>query len=131
MSPKRIKVNESFYDAHLKLLKCVFSNCQVTSKRKSNLKRHMKNCETQKKRKLDKNTYPYYKATFSQKYNHVYMWRTFTKKMTNDEKVMEAPEETMERTFQENITFKCHLGQMKRYKMLHLQVKQGKFSMLV
>ena len=50
--------------------------------------------------------------------------------MTNDEKVMEAPEETMERTFQEN-TFKYHLGQMKRYKMLHLQVKQGKFSMLV
>ena len=69
MPPKRIEVNEPFYDAHLKLFKCMFPNCQVISKRKSNLKKHMKNWETQKKSKVDKNACPYCKATFSQKYN--------------------------------------------------------------
>ena len=69
MSLKRREINEPFYDAHLELFKCTFPNCQVTSKRKSNLKRHMKNCETHEKRKVDKNTCPYCKATFSQKYN--------------------------------------------------------------
>lgn len=35
-----------------KLFKCTFPNCQVTtSKWKSNLKRPMKNCETEKKRR--------------------------------------------------------------------------------
>ena len=38
MPPKGREVNEQFYDAHLKLFKCRFPNCQLTSKRKSNLK---------------------------------------------------------------------------------------------
>lgn len=48
MPSERREVNEPFYNAHLKLFKCTFPNCQITSKIKSNLKRHMKNCETQK-----------------------------------------------------------------------------------
>ena len=54
MPLKRSEVIEAFYDAHLKLFKCPFPDYQVTSKRKSNLKRHIKSCETQKKKKKKK-----------------------------------------------------------------------------
>ena len=54
MPLKRSEVIEAFYDAHLKLFKCPFPDYQVTSKRKSNLKRHIKSCETQKKKKEKK-----------------------------------------------------------------------------
>ena len=54
MPLKRSEVIEAFYDAHLKLFKCPFPDYQVTSKRKSNLKRHIKSCETQKNKKKKK-----------------------------------------------------------------------------
>ena len=54
MPLKRSEVIEAFYDVHLKLFKCTFPDYQVTSKRKSNLKRHIKSCETQKKKKIGK-----------------------------------------------------------------------------
>ena len=53
MPLKRSEVIEAFYDAHLKLFKCNFPDYQVTSKRKSNLNRHIKSCETQKKKKME------------------------------------------------------------------------------
>ena len=69
MPPKKTEVNYLFHDLILNYSKCTFPNCQVTFKRKSNLKRHTKNCENQKKRKVHKNACPYCKTTFSQKYN--------------------------------------------------------------
>ena len=41
MSRKRRDWNETLYDAELKMFKCSFPNCNVSSKRKSNLERHM------------------------------------------------------------------------------------------
>lgn len=50
MPPKRRETREPFYDNNLKLFKwCMLLGCDVTSKRKSNIKGHMNNCDTQKK----------------------------------------------------------------------------------
>lgn len=136
MSPKRREVNQPFYEAQLKLFKCRFSNCQVRSKRKLNLKKHLKNCESQKQRKVNKNTYPYCKGTFSQKYNrdthikNVYQ-KYYRVYVGNDEKVIKAPEEAIKKQLKKEPPSKCHLGRLKRYQMLYLQVRQGKVSMLV
>ena len=63
------KPTEELYYAELKMFKCSFPNCNVSSKRKSNLKRNMTACQTIKKRKHSKLTCPYCKVTFSQKFN--------------------------------------------------------------
>ena len=54
MPPKKTEVNYLFHDLILNYSKCTFPNCQVTFKRKSNLKRHTKNCENQKRGKCTK-----------------------------------------------------------------------------
>ena len=66
---KRRDRNEPLYHAELKIIKCSFPNCSVSSKQKSNLKRHMTTCQAIKKRKHSKLTCPYCKVTFSQKFN--------------------------------------------------------------
>ena len=121
MPLKRSEVIEAFYDAHLKLFKCPFPDYQVTSKRKSNLKRHIKSCETQKKkkrkkkRKVGKNTCPYYKTTFSQKYNQGRHVRNDQDYVDHDKEVIEALEEAMERTSQESAIFQMLSCQLRRY----------------
>ena len=69
MPQKQRDRNEPLYDADLKMFKCSFPNCSVSSKWKSNLKRHMATCQPIKKRKHSKLTCPYCKVTFSQKFN--------------------------------------------------------------
>ena len=49
MPQKRRDRKEPLYDAELKILKCFFPNCSVSSKRKPNLKRHMTTCQVIKK----------------------------------------------------------------------------------
>ena len=121
MPLKRSEVIEAFYDAHLKLFKCNFPDYQVTSKRKSNLNRHIKSCETQKKkkrkkkRKVGKNTCPYYKTTFSQKYNQGRHVRNDQDYVDHDKEVIEALEEAMERTSQESAIFQMLSCQLRRY----------------
>ena len=118
MPLKRSEVIEAFYDVHLKLFKCTFPDYQVTSKRKSNLKRHIKSCETQKKKKnwkVDKNTRPYYKTTFSQKYNQGRHVRNDQDYVDHDKEVTEALEEAMERTSQESAIFQMLSCQLRRY----------------
>ena len=69
MPQKRKDRNEPLYDAELKMFKCSFPNCSVSSKPKWNLKRHMATCQAIKKQKHSKLTCPYCKVTFSQKFN--------------------------------------------------------------
>ena len=64
-----VSSNEPLSDAELKMFKCSFPNCSVSSKQKSNLKRHMTTCHTIKKRKHSKLTCSSCKVTFSQKFN--------------------------------------------------------------
>ena len=119
MPLKRSEVIEAFYDAHLKLFKCNFPDYQVTSKRKSNLNRHIKSCETQKKKKkkwkVDKDTCPYYKTTFSEKYKQDRHVRNDEDYVDHDKEVIEALEEAMERTSQESAIFQMLSCQLKRY----------------
>ena len=95
----------------IKLFKCTFPNCKVTSKTKRNLK-------LKKKRKAQKNS-PQCKTTFSQKYNRdrhvknvhqednqVYEGKNDASIISPyDGEMMEAPEEAMEKTSQESATF--------------------------
>ena len=69
MPQKRKDRNEPLYSAELKMFKCSFPNCSVSSKRNLNLKRHMATCQAIEKRKHYKLTCPYCKVTFSQKSN--------------------------------------------------------------
>ena len=69
MPQKRRDRNEPLYHAELKMFKCSFPNCSVSSKRKSNLKRRVTTCQAMKKRKHFKLTCPYCKVKFSQKFN--------------------------------------------------------------
>ena len=70
MSQKWRDRNEPLYDAELKTFKCSFPNCSVSSKQKSNLKRHVTTCRAIKKRKHSSRlTCPYCKEKFSQKLN--------------------------------------------------------------
>ena len=48
--------NQSLCDAELKMFKCSFPNGSISSKRKSNLERHMTACQAIKKRKHSKLT---------------------------------------------------------------------------
>ena len=59
MPQKRRDRNEPLYDAELKMFKCSRPNGNVSSKRKSNLKKHMTTCQAIKKLKQTKMTYPY------------------------------------------------------------------------
>ena len=96
MPPKRRETREPFYDNNLKLFKwCMLLGCDVTSKRKSNIKGHMNNCDTQKKRASTK-TCPYCKATFTQKYH----WDRHIKKIHQDDIVtfLESVTKTIEIT---------------------------------
>ena len=69
MPQKRKDRNEPLYNAELKMFKCSFPSCSVSSKRKLNLKRRMATCQAIEKRKHYKLTCPYCKVTFSQKSN--------------------------------------------------------------
>ena len=69
MPQKRRDRNKPLCDTELKMLKCSFPNSSVSSKRKSNLKRHMTTCQAIKKRKHSKLICPYCNVTFSQKFN--------------------------------------------------------------
>ena len=64
-----VSSNEPLSDAELKMFKCSFPNCSVSPKQTSNLKRHMTTCHTIKKQKHSKLTCSYCKVTFSQKFN--------------------------------------------------------------
>lgn len=86
----------------IKLFKCTFPNCKVTSKTKRNLK-------LKKKRKAQKNS-PQCKTTFSQKYNRDRHVKNVHQEdnqvyVGNDGEMMVAPEEAMEKTSQESATF--------------------------
>ena len=109
MPPKRREVNEPFCHAHFKLLKCTHPNCQVTLKEIQTLKDTSKIVKLAKRGKWTKTHYC--KAKFSQKYNlerHVKNVHQEDGQVYEgyDEEVIEnAPEETMERTSQESLTF--------------------------
>ena len=64
-----VSSNEPLSDAELKMFKCSFPNCSVSPKQTSNLKRHMTTCHTIKKQKHSKLTCSYCNVTFSQKFN--------------------------------------------------------------
>ena len=49
---KRIDLSDPLQDAALKMFKWSFLNCSVSSKRKSNLKRHMTNQKSNLKRHM-------------------------------------------------------------------------------
>ena len=56
MPPKRRETRELFYDDNLKLFKwCMLLGCDVASKRKSIIKGHMNNCDTQKQKNVNQN----------------------------------------------------------------------------
>ena len=69
MPQKRRDRNKPLHDAELKTFKCSFPNCSASSKRKSNLERHMTTCQAIKKQKHSKLTCSYCKVTFSHKFN--------------------------------------------------------------
>ena len=113
--------NESLHDAELKMFKCSFPNCSVSSKQKSNLKRHMTTCQAIKKRKHSKLTCSNCKLKFSQKSSHT----RHIKNIHQEDTLVFVQDvtEADENTFNDVVYFilKKHMKTLKQQKVMHSQ----------
>ena len=99
----------------------MFPNCSVSLKQKSNSERHITSCQTTKKRKHSKLTYPYCKVTFSQKFD-----RNRNVKNTHQEDPLVFVHDVTkadENTFNDLLIsiLKNHMETLKQQKVMHSQ----------